>query len=171
MMSGRPDSYLPVAHTCKRACLRTWHFTCVCMYCRQLLQFSSRSRSGFFELDLPRYSSKAVLREKLLFAMQNCTTIDVGKSGPECFVRCCAKFAFFSHRCDARRAGQCADVERRLAILRGHAAIEKCVVMGSDSCVYASGACILLAFSLAVLIDSMHRLPGARLQAAWFSPN
>lgn len=34
--------------------------------------------AGFFELDLPRYSSKAVMREKLLFAMQNCTTIDVG---------------------------------------------------------------------------------------------
>eukprot|EP01083_Nonionella_stella_P295391 1003976_1 len=40
------DSFLPVAHTC------------------------------FFSLELPRYSSKKVLKDKLLYAIYNCKTID-----------------------------------------------------------------------------------------------
>ncbi len=42
----RPDEYLPVAQTC------------------------------FFSLALPRYSSKAVLREKLLYAVRNADLMD-----------------------------------------------------------------------------------------------
>ena len=40
------DNYLPVAHTC------------------------------FFALELPRYTSKAVMRNKLLYAVRNCVSID-----------------------------------------------------------------------------------------------
>jgi len=43
---GNPDDYLPEAHTC------------------------------FFSLDLPRYSSKEVLKEKLTYAIYNCKAID-----------------------------------------------------------------------------------------------
>lgn len=46
LLKDRPDSYLPVAHTC------------------------------FLSLDLPRYSSKTVLREKLLYAITHCQAID-----------------------------------------------------------------------------------------------
>jgi len=44
--SGKHDQYLPVAHTC------------------------------FFALELPRYSSKRVLSEKLLYAISQCQSID-----------------------------------------------------------------------------------------------
>jgi hypothetical protein len=40
------DNYLPASHTC------------------------------YFTLDLPEYSSKDILREKLLFAIQHCKAID-----------------------------------------------------------------------------------------------
>jgi hypothetical protein len=43
---GSPDNYLPVSHTC------------------------------FFSIELPKYSSKEVLRRKLLYAIYNCTAID-----------------------------------------------------------------------------------------------
>ena len=43
---GNDDDYLPFAHTC------------------------------YFTIDVPRYSSEAVMRRKLLFAIQNCTEID-----------------------------------------------------------------------------------------------
>ena len=47
-VGGRePDTRLPVAHTC------------------------------FFQIDLPRYSSKAVLKEKLLYALHNCKDMDL----------------------------------------------------------------------------------------------
>lgn len=41
-----PDNYYPVSHTC------------------------------FFSLELPRYSSKAIMKSKLLYAIFNCQTID-----------------------------------------------------------------------------------------------
>ena len=44
--SKSPDSYLPKAHTC------------------------------FFSINLPRYSTKSVMREKLLYAIQHCTEMD-----------------------------------------------------------------------------------------------
>jgi E3 ubiquitin-protein ligase HERC2 len=46
LQNGGHDQYLPVAHTC------------------------------FFALELPRYSSKAVLSSKLLYAISNCSVID-----------------------------------------------------------------------------------------------
>lgn len=44
---SRPDDYLPVAHTC------------------------------FMSLELPQFSSLEVLHRKLLYAVNNCTSIDV----------------------------------------------------------------------------------------------
>jgi hypothetical protein len=46
---GSPDNYLPVAHTC------------------------------FFTLDLPAYSSKTVMRDKLLYAITHCQAIDLDR--------------------------------------------------------------------------------------------
>jgi len=46
LISGNPDIYLPVSHTC------------------------------FFSLELPRYSSKKIMLEKLTYAMFNCRNID-----------------------------------------------------------------------------------------------
>jgi len=46
IMQSRPDKFLPITHTC------------------------------FFHLELPRYSGKSVMRERLLFAIRNCATID-----------------------------------------------------------------------------------------------
>lgn len=46
--ANRGDSHLPQSHTC------------------------------FFTLDLPNYSSEAVLRAKLLYAVHNCKAIDTG---------------------------------------------------------------------------------------------
>ncbi|OQS02576.1 regulator of chromosome condensation (RCC1) [Thraustotheca clavata] len=43
---GKPDAYLPLAHTC------------------------------FFSIDMPAYTSKAVMKEKLLYAITHCTAID-----------------------------------------------------------------------------------------------
>lgn len=43
---GNADSYLPISHTC------------------------------FFSVELPRYSSKEIMKEKLLYAIHNCTAID-----------------------------------------------------------------------------------------------
>jgi hypothetical protein len=43
---GRPDAYLPVSHTC------------------------------FFAIDLPRYSTKQILEDKLTLAIRNCLEID-----------------------------------------------------------------------------------------------
>ncbi|RHY34166.1 hypothetical protein DYB32_004179 [Aphanomyces invadans] len=43
---GKADAYLPLAHTC------------------------------FFSIDMPAYSSKAVMREKLLYAITHCSSID-----------------------------------------------------------------------------------------------
>ncbi|OQR95028.1 HECTdomain (ubiquitin-transferase) domain containing protein [Achlya hypogyna] len=45
MSAGNPDEYLPVAHTC------------------------------FFQLELPNYSTDAIMKAKLLYAMQHCTSI------------------------------------------------------------------------------------------------
>ncbi|ETV99325.1 hypothetical protein, variant [Aphanomyces invadans] len=45
MSPSNPDNYLPVAHTC------------------------------FFQLELPNYSSAAIMRSKLLYAMNHCTSI------------------------------------------------------------------------------------------------
>ena len=45
--ASQPDGFYPVAHTC------------------------------FFQIDLPRYSSKAVLKEKLLYALYNCKDMDL----------------------------------------------------------------------------------------------
>jgi hypothetical protein len=42
----KPDQYLPKAHTC------------------------------FFSINLPRYSGKQIMREKLLYAISNCTEMD-----------------------------------------------------------------------------------------------
>jgi hypothetical protein len=42
----KPDTYLPVAHTC------------------------------FFSIDIPRYSSKEVFKDRLLYAIYNCNAID-----------------------------------------------------------------------------------------------
>lgn len=42
----KPDDYLPKAHTC------------------------------FFSINLPKYSTKAIMREKLLYAIHNCTEMD-----------------------------------------------------------------------------------------------
>jgi len=47
--AGNPDSYLPVAHTC------------------------------FFQLDLPPYSSKEIMREKFLYAITHCQAIDLDR--------------------------------------------------------------------------------------------
>jgi E3 ubiquitin-protein ligase HERC2 len=44
-LAGRSDGHLPTSHTC------------------------------FFALDLPEYSSEAILREKLLFAIQFCKAV------------------------------------------------------------------------------------------------
>ena len=44
---GDPDARLPVAHTC------------------------------FFQVDLPRYTCKAVLHEKLLYAIRHCKDMDL----------------------------------------------------------------------------------------------
>ena len=44
---GDPDTRLPVAHTC------------------------------FFQIDLPRYSNKEALKEKLLYAIYNCGDLDL----------------------------------------------------------------------------------------------
>jgi len=46
ILSRRADYYLPVSHTC------------------------------FFALELPRYSTEDVMRERLLYAINNCTTVD-----------------------------------------------------------------------------------------------
>jgi E3 ubiquitin-protein ligase HERC2 len=46
---GNEDGYLPVSHTC------------------------------FFQLDLPTYSSKDVVREKLLYAITHCQAIDLDR--------------------------------------------------------------------------------------------
>lgn len=51
MESPRPDSRLPVAHTC------------------------------FFSVELPRYSSARVCHQKLLYAISNCVDIDADTSG------------------------------------------------------------------------------------------
>lgn len=49
---GDPDKYLPVAHTC------------------------------FFTLDLPSYTNKNAMKEKLLYAVVNCKAIDLdGQAG------------------------------------------------------------------------------------------
>jgi hypothetical protein len=45
--SGNPDHYLPVAHTC------------------------------FFQIDLPQYSSKEILKEKMFYAIRHCRIIDL----------------------------------------------------------------------------------------------
>lgn len=47
--AGSPDAYLPVAHTC------------------------------FFQLDLPSYSSKEIMREKFLYAITHCQAIDLDR--------------------------------------------------------------------------------------------
>ena len=44
--SGNPDEYLPVSHTC------------------------------FFQIELPRYTTKEILKEKLQYAIYNCFAID-----------------------------------------------------------------------------------------------
>ena len=46
---GNPDNYLPVAHTC------------------------------FFQIDIPAYSSKEIMREKLLYAITHCQAIDLDR--------------------------------------------------------------------------------------------
>ena len=46
---GHPDKYLPVAHT------------------------------YFFQLDIPSYSSKEIMREKLLYAITHCQAIDLDR--------------------------------------------------------------------------------------------
>ena len=48
-VSGSPDKYLPVSHTC------------------------------FFTLDLPAYSCKEILKEKLLYAITHCQAIDLDR--------------------------------------------------------------------------------------------
>ena len=48
-VSGNPDKYLPVSHTC------------------------------FFTLDLPGYSSKEVLKDKMLYAITHCQAIDLDR--------------------------------------------------------------------------------------------
>lgn len=48
-----PDNYLPVSHTC------------------------------FFTLDLPKYSSIEIMREKLLYAIINCKAIDLDGAAGE----------------------------------------------------------------------------------------
>jgi hypothetical protein len=48
-VSGNPDKYLPVSHTC------------------------------FFTLDLPGYSSKEILKEKMLYAVTHCQAIDLDR--------------------------------------------------------------------------------------------
>ena len=45
--AGNPDSYLPVAHTC------------------------------FFQIDLPKYSSKEIMKQKILYATNHCRIIDL----------------------------------------------------------------------------------------------
>lgn len=49
--SDDPDKWLPVAHTC------------------------------FFSLDLPKYSSREILKRKITFAMNNCNAIDADNDG------------------------------------------------------------------------------------------
>mmetsp|Transcript_29971 Transcript_29971/g.47608 ORF Transcript_29971/g.47608 Transcript_29971/m.47608 type:complete len:4002 (-) Transcript_29971:1624-13629(-) len=49
--SANPDTWLPVAHTC------------------------------FFSIDIPAYSSKEILKSRLLFAMHNCNAIDADDTG------------------------------------------------------------------------------------------
>jgi hypothetical protein len=48
---GNIDNYLPVSHTC------------------------------FFKLDLPAYTSKEVMREKLTYAITHCQAIDLDRDG------------------------------------------------------------------------------------------
>eukprot|EP00479_Gromia_sphaerica_P002636 TRINITY_DN13102_c0_g1_i1.p1 TRINITY_DN13102_c0_g1~~TRINITY_DN13102_c0_g1_i1.p1 ORF type:complete len:100 (-),score=14.37 TRINITY_DN13102_c0_g1_i1:52-351(-) len=50
LKSEFPDAWLPVAHTC------------------------------FFSLELPRYSSKEIMRERIVYAIQNCRTIDADQT-------------------------------------------------------------------------------------------
>jgi len=53
-MNKQPaDNYLPVSHTC------------------------------FFTLDLPNYSSKEIMKEKLLYAIINCKAIDLDGAAGE----------------------------------------------------------------------------------------
>ncbi len=52
LLSGRGDDYLPSAHTC------------------------------FFTIDLPGYSSVAVMRSKLLYAIRQCAAIDCESTHP-----------------------------------------------------------------------------------------
>jgi hypothetical protein len=53
--SGPVDNYLPVAHTC------------------------------FFQLDLPSYTTKEAMREKLIYAITHCTAIDLDRVANEGF--------------------------------------------------------------------------------------
>jgi len=46
---GNPDGYMPVAHTC------------------------------FFQIDLPPYSSKEIMKEKFLYAITHCQAIDLDR--------------------------------------------------------------------------------------------
>ena len=51
--TGPVDKYLPVAHTC------------------------------FFTLDLPAYTTKKVMRERLVYAITHCTAIDLDNTPAE----------------------------------------------------------------------------------------
>lgn len=44
--------------------------------CRQPDRFLPVSHTCFFKIDLPNYSSKEILRQKLLYAIHNCSSID-----------------------------------------------------------------------------------------------
>ena len=48
-MGGNVDGHLPVSHTC------------------------------FFQLDLPAYSTKEIMREKLVYAITHCQAIDLDR--------------------------------------------------------------------------------------------
>lgn len=86
--TGTPDKYLPVAHTCKcilsHAVLHsTWQLAALCTLCMLLMPFrlllgwsTCFACSGFFALELPRYSTIELMREKLQYAIRNCSSID-----------------------------------------------------------------------------------------------
>lgn len=66
--AGRADMYLPIAHTCK------------CRSARYVGDFTARTDrecfAGFFSIDLPAYSCREVMHDKLVYAITHCQSID-----------------------------------------------------------------------------------------------
>lgn len=67
---GRADMYLPIAHTCRSCLLLSIPLPVSHSQLMMLLY------SGFFSIDLPAYTSRDVMRDKLLYAITHCQSID-----------------------------------------------------------------------------------------------